>query len=77
MSSYDDLGGGRSLPPAYDGCGHRPCTGCGANPGDACTFEVQVPSPSGPMTVRKKRHCPCLVRAQDPEPTSRSEDSSV
>ena len=77
MSSYDDLGGGRSLPPAYDHCRHRPCPQCSAEPGDPCTFEVQVPSPSGPQTIRKNRHCPCLARTRDPENTTRSEGRSV
>ncbi|ORA25188.1 hypothetical protein [Mycobacterium aquaticum] len=67
MSSYDDLGGGRRVPAAYDGCIHRPCTECGAQPDELCTFDVQVPSPSGPKTVRKTRHCPCVSRTRTPE----------
>lgn len=64
MNAYDELGGGRSLPASYDTCKHRPCPDCGADPDEACTFDVQVPSPSGPTTVRRPRHAPCVARTR-------------
>lgn len=59
MSAQSDLGGGRHLPPAYAGVENRPCPkppkGCGAEPGDYCTF-----IDGAGRTLR--RHLPCISR---------------
>lgn len=61
---YDEYGGRRSHPAAYDGAIDRDCPACKAPAGQVCTFLAETFINGVPGKTTKNRHHPCIARTK-------------